>query len=165
MRLRCRNDWGQSFYNLQSGRTNMRHLATATTAFFSGILFLGSGLMNSSTQEPEPLVGTVHQMAELKEQLAETKKPWLQFLDVPSMYCGVYHLKAGSQDGQAPHGDDEVYYVESGKAKFVAGDKESDVVPGTILFVPAKMEHRFHSIEEDITLLVFFARAPKPSEK
>ncbi len=107
----------------------------------------------------------VFQMETLKAGRAEKEQSYLQFLNVDSMHCGVYHLAAGSEDKQSPHADDEVYYVESGKAKFQYGEDETDCVPGTILFVPAKMEHRFHSIEEDITLLVFFARTAKPADK
>lgn len=107
----------------------------------------------------------VFQMETLKAGRAEKEQSYLQFLNVDSMHCGVYHLAAGSEDKQSPHADDEVYFVESGKAKFQYGEDETDCVPGTILFVPAKMEHRFHSIEEDITLLVFFARTAKPADK
>ncbi|HSG39002.1 MAG TPA: cupin domain-containing protein, partial [Thermoanaerobaculia bacterium] len=32
------------------------------------------------------------------------------------------------------------------------------VGPGSVLFVAARVEHRFHSIAEDLEVLVFFAR-------
>ena len=39
---------------------------------------------------------------------------------------------------------------------FVAG-REHAVRPGTLLFVPARAEHRFHDIEEELILIVFWA--------
>ena len=31
--------------------------------------------------------------------------------------------------------------------------------PGTVVYVPTEVEHRFHMIDEDLTILVFFAPA------
>ena len=39
------------------------------------------------------------------------------------------------------------------------GDEDLAVRPGHLLTVPARVEHRFHSITEDLLLLVFFAPA------
>ena len=32
-------------------------------------------------------------------------------------------------------------------------------MPGSVIYVPKHVEHKFHSIVEDMTLLVFFAPA------
>jgi hypothetical protein len=37
--------------------------------------------------------------------------------------------------------------------------EDREVGPGAVIFVKAGDEHRFHSISEDLTLLVFFAPA------
>ncbi len=105
-------------------------------------------------------VQTVFDLAQLNRQQAESGGPWLEFLNVPSLYCGVYHLAAGSRDSQAPHAEDEVYYVETGKSKFHLNGDEFDVRPGMVLYVPARKVHYFHEITEDLNLLVFFSRAP-----
>ena len=89
-------------------------------------------------------------------------KPWLEFLRVPSLSVGVYHLRAGQDDPQRPHTEDEVYYVVAGRARFQAGGQERDVGPGTVLFVERLAEHRFVAIAEDLTALVFFAPAEVP---
>src|SRR5690349_198724 len=86
-------------------------------------------------------------------------KPWLEFLRVPSLSVGVYHLKAGQEDPQRPHTEDEVYHVVAGRARFQSGGKEQEVGPGTVLFVERLAEHRFFAIAEDLTALVFFAPA------
>jgi mannose-6-phosphate isomerase-like protein (cupin superfamily) len=61
-------------------------------------------------------------------------------------------------DTQSPHAEDEVYYVVRGRGRFTADGDEMDVEAGAVLFVAAGVEHRFHSIGEDLEILVFFAR-------
>ena len=61
------------------------------------------------------------------------------------------------KDLQQPHQQDEIYYVVRGRARFKAGDEEREVAPGSVIFVAAEVEHRFHDIREELTVLVFFA--------
>lgn len=70
---------------------------------------------------------------------------------------GVYTLPAGGIDDQTPHGEDEVYYVVSGRARLQVGADDHPVRSGSLLFVPARADHRFHDIEEELILLVFWA--------
>ena len=86
-------------------------------------------------------------------------KDSLEFLRVPPLSLSTYRLAAGGPDPQQPHTEDEVYYVVRGRAQFRVGEENSAVQPGTILFVEAGVEHRFHSITEDLELLVVFAPA------
>jgi quercetin dioxygenase-like cupin family protein len=84
---------------------------------------------------------------------------WLEFFRVPALSLGLYVLPAGGEDPQTPHGQDEIYYVVSGKGTLRVDGQDTPAVPGSILYVAAEAEHRFHSIEEELTLLVFFAPA------
>ena len=93
---------------------------------------------------------------EIESQL-ESGSPYREFLRVPSLSCGIYSLPRGATDLQAPHDEDEVYYVVMGRARVRVADEEKTVGPGSILFVTATQEHSFCEIEEDLTLLVFFA--------
>ena len=61
-------------------------------------------------------------------------------------------------DHQRPHGEDEVYLVLKGKARATIGGEVFDVSPGTLLYVPARAPHRFHDIEDGLTVFVLFAR-------
>jgi mannose-6-phosphate isomerase-like protein (cupin superfamily) len=88
-----------------------------------------------------------------------SNRAYLEFLRVPALSAGLYVLPAGGVDPQKPHGEDEVYYVIRGRGKVRVGDEDRDVEAGSIIFVPARVEHRFHTILEDLTLLVFFAPA------
>lgn len=98
-------------------------------------------------------------MKALRQARAESKKAYLPFLERSSLSTGLYHLPKGARDGQSPHTQDEVYYVLNGRGKFTAGEETVDVAPGQVLFVAAKVEHRFQDISEDIDLLVFFSAA------
>ena len=104
------------------------------------------------------------EMTTLLREHTGSGKLYLEFLRVPSMSLGVYRLPAGGLDPQQPHTEDEVYYVVSGHAFIRVGDEDRAVAAGSIVFVPARAEHRFHSIVEDLTILVFFTPAEYSQE-
>ena len=90
--------------------------------------------------------------------------PYVEFLRVTSMSCGVYVLRRGEEDIQRPHNQDEIYYVFSGAArmKVTAANRppeDREIVAGDVIFVAAHDEHRFHSITQELILLVVFAPA------
>ncbi len=97
--------------------------------------------------------------AQLLGEQERAGQDYFEFLRVPALSAGLYTLAAGSIDMQQPHSEDEIYYVISGSAAFRAGDQECPVQAGSILYVKANVEHRFHSISEDLRVLVLFAPA------
>lgn len=99
----------------------------------------------------------VFELSEIKDKLKGDAVEYLEFLKVSALSCGVYKLAAGSTDMQAPHDEDEVYLVLEGRARMRLGDEDKAVGPGSLLYVSATTEHSFFEIEEDMTLLVFFA--------
>jgi mannose-6-phosphate isomerase-like protein (cupin superfamily) len=99
------------------------------------------------------------ELPQLVSQRKESNKPYLEFLKVPGLSMGVYVLPAGGEDPQSPHTEDEVYYVVSGRAKIGVADEDRAVQAGSIIYVAKNVEHRFHSIEEELTVIVFFAPA------
>jgi mannose-6-phosphate isomerase-like protein (cupin superfamily) len=102
----------------------------------------------------------------LRAERAEGGGRYHRFLDEDTMSMGIYHLPRRAKDNQAPHDEDEVYYVLEGRAKLRVEDEVVDAVPGAVLYVAARAEHRFVEIEEDLTLLVFFSKArPKPARR
>lgn len=84
---------------------------------------------------------------------------WHEFLRSPSLSMGIYVLDEGALDPQKPHTEDEVYYVIGGRGEIEVEGETRRVGPGSIVFVAAQAEHRFRSITEALTLLVFFAPA------
>ena len=101
----------------------------------------------------------IYELPQLIAQHADAKKLYLEFLKVPDLSMGLYVLPAGGTDPQSPHTEDEVYYVVSGKAKIKVADEDRDVQAGSIVYVSKNVEHKFHSIEEELTVIVFFAPA------
>jgi mannose-6-phosphate isomerase-like protein (cupin superfamily) len=84
---------------------------------------------------------------------------YLEFLRVPALSAGVYVLRAGESDPQRPHREDEIYYVTSGRGMIRVGTEDRPVQSGSIVYVPPRVEHRFHSITEELRVLVVFAPA------
>jgi mannose-6-phosphate isomerase-like protein (cupin superfamily) len=102
-----------------------------------------------------------YELNQLIQQRADSDKLYLEFLKVPDLSMGLYVLPAGGVDPQSPHTEDEVYYIVSGKAQIKVADAFGDraVQAGSIVYVAKNVEHRFHSIEEELTVIVFFAPA------
>ena len=99
------------------------------------------------------------EMSDMIENRRESGELYLEFFSAPGMSLGVYELAAGSSDPQQPHGEDEVYYVVAGRGQIRVDGEDCALRPGSVVFVGAEVEHRFHSITEDLTLLVVFAPA------
>jgi len=99
------------------------------------------------------------ELAQLISQRADLNKLYLEFLKVPDLSMGLYVLPAGGTDPQSPHTEDEVYYVVSGRAQIRVANENRAVLAGSIVYVAKNVEHKFHSIEEILTVLVFFAPA------
>jgi len=91
--------------------------------------------------------------------IREGGKAYSEFLRTLDLSAGVYRLPAGATDPQQPHGEDELYYVIDGRARFTTGESDTAIQPGDALFVAAKEPHRFHQITEDLELLVVFGPA------
>ena len=95
--------------------------------------------------------------SQLIESQTSAKSHYLEFLRVPDLSMGLYVLKTGADDGQKPHHEDEVYVVAAGRGKIRVNDEDRDVQTGSIVYVPKHAPHKFHSVTEELHLLVFFA--------
>ncbi len=105
------------------------------------------------------------ELAQLALQRESRNKLYLEFLKVTDLSMGLYVLPAGSADPQSPHTEDEVYYIASGKARIKVVEEERMVQAGSIVYVAKNVEHKFHSIEEELKILVFFAPAEHSLKK
>lgn len=101
-------------------------------------------------------VFTLSDVMAAREQSGEL---YHEFLRVPTMSVGLYQLAAGATDPQEPHTEDELYYVMQGQAQIQVDKEHTAIKAGSMVFVAANVDHRFHSITEDLTVLVFFAPA------
>jgi len=99
-----------------------------------------------------------HEVPELDPQPRDAEgHGYVDFLASTELSVGLAVWPAGSIDRQQPHKEDEVYYVISGRGSIRVADEDRPVKPGSLVFVAAGVEHRFHDIEEDLRVLVFWA--------
>jgi mannose-6-phosphate isomerase-like protein (cupin superfamily) len=82
-----------------------------------------------------------------------------EHLRVPDLSVGTYSIPAGGEDGQQPHTEDEIYVVVRGRGRLEAESGNTDVEPGSVVFVPAGEPHRFTGVTEDLAVLVVFGPA------
>ncbi|MGE5461949.1 MAG: cupin domain-containing protein [Syntrophothermus sp.] len=99
------------------------------------------------------------ELAQLISQRETSQQLYLEFLHVHALSMGLYVLPAGGVDPQLPHTEDEVYYVVSGRGRIQVAEENREVQAGSLVYVARTVEHRFHSIEQELTVLVFFAPA------
>lgn len=98
-------------------------------------------------------------LKELGQTRIETDRSYLEFLRVPAMSAGIYELPVGADDPQQPHTEDELYIVTAGRAILRVAERDILVAAGSVVYVPSSVPHRFHSITEDLAVLVVFAPA------
>ena len=114
-------------------------------------------------KKDEPKPWALFDLAKVDEERVEKKANWQEFFRNDTMYLGLYEVKSDQVDRQEPHSFDEIYYVLEGNGLLRVEDEDVRVGKGAVVFVAANAKHRFHSLEEDLKLLVFFSREkPKP---
>ena len=99
------------------------------------------------------------ELADLLRQRAESGHLYLEFIRTHDLSVGLYVLPAGGTDPQSPHTEDEVYHVISGRGQIRVGEEDRAIEAGSVVFVGADVEHRFHDIEQELVLLVVFGPA------
>ncbi len=100
-----------------------------------------------------------YDLTELRQALAASGRLYHEFIRTHDLSVGLYVLAAGAIDPQGPHTEDEVYHVISGRAQIRVGTEDRPVEAGSVVFVGADVEHRFHDIEEELVVLVVFGPA------
>jgi quercetin dioxygenase-like cupin family protein len=101
----------------------------------------------------------IWQLDELETARTASKRLYHEFISVPDLSGGLYVLEAGATDPQQPHTEDELYVVMSGRANVTVGGEVAALRQGSVVFVGAGVDHRFHDIEERLVLLVMFGPA------
>jgi len=82
---------------------------------------------------------------------------YVDFFASTKLSVGLAIWLKGKPDRQQPHLEDEVYYVISGRGMIQVAGEDRPVKAGSLVFVATGVEHRFHSIDEDLRVLVFWA--------
>jgi mannose-6-phosphate isomerase-like protein (cupin superfamily) len=84
---------------------------------------------------------------------------YFELIRISAMSAGLYVLQVGEPDRQGPHQEDELYYVVRGRGMIRVGEDNQPIAPGTVVFVPAGVEHHFHAVREELQVFVVFAPA------
>ena len=81
-------------------------------------------------------------------------KPFARLFAHGSLEVEVY--RPVDRDLQGPHARDEVYVVIDGRGTFFCDGERTPFGPGSLLFVPAGVEHRFEDFTDDFSTWVLF---------
>jgi mannose-6-phosphate isomerase-like protein (cupin superfamily) len=97
---------------------------------------------------------------ELQDLVSRLKKEggyFLDFLKIRNLEAGIILLHPGENDTQEPHSADELYFIIEGSGFMELGRSKLAVKRGSVIFVPAKMHHKFYGNKEDMVVLYMFA--------
>ena len=98
-------------------------------------------------------------LAAIDAERAAAGQLYREFVRVADLSAGLYVLEAGAPDPQSPHDEDELYYVVAGRGRVTVGNESRDVAAGSLVFVAARVSHRFHDVAERLEILVVFGPA------
>ena len=89
---------------------------------------------------------------------------WIVHMNSDALSLGTYSIPAGGTDDQEPHTEDEVYVVVRGHGRLVSETGESEIGPGSVIYVQAREHHQFTDVTEDLSVVVVFAPAERTRE-
>lgn len=81
-------------------------------------------------------------------------QPFLALFAHGTLQVEIYRPRG--HDAQVPHPRDEVYVVIAGTGAFACNGERTAFGPGTLLFVPAGVDHRFEDFSDDFSTWVLF---------
>jgi mannose-6-phosphate isomerase-like protein (cupin superfamily) len=96
-------------------------------------------------------------LPQIEEAHRQNGELYHEFIRAERLSVGLYVLEAGATDPQTPHTEDEIYYIVSGSAMIEVAGEHRPVSAGSVIYVDAHVDHRFHSITEDLSVIVVFA--------
>jgi mannose-6-phosphate isomerase-like protein (cupin superfamily) len=101
----------------------------------------------------------IYRLHEILSHMGNSKEDYyLEFLGTKSLDAGIIRLHEGQSDRQSPHSIDEIYYVIEGEGLISINGKNHQINKGSLVFVPANTEHRFHGNKADMIILYVFAK-------
>lgn len=101
----------------------------------------------------------VHDIDNFLSDLKNRKQYFIDCIDTNSIQAWVMLLHPGEDDTQEPHSIDEVYYIVRGNGFIKMEDKDHKIKPGSIIFIPSKVEHKLHGNNQDLVIFYIFGGA------
>jgi|TARA_B110001454_G_scaffold195253_1_gene197403 mannose-6-phosphate isomerase-like protein (cupin superfamily) len=99
----------------------------------------------------------VFDLAQIVDGHSKNGELYHEFFKAKRLSAGLYVLKAGETDPQLPHTEDEIYYIVSGAGTVEIDGEHREVSAGAVIYVEEHVDHRFHTITEDLSIVVIFA--------
>jgi len=96
-------------------------------------------------------------MPQIEEAHRRNGELYHEFFRANRLSVGLYALEAGAADPQTPHTEDEIYYIVSGSGMIQVAGEDHPVGAGSVIYVDEQVDHRFHSITEELKIIVVFA--------
>ena len=96
-------------------------------------------------------------MSVIEEGHRKNGELYHEFFKAERLSVGLYVLEAGATDSQVPHTEDEIYYIVSGAGMIEVVGEHRPVSAGSVIYVDTHVDHRFHSITDDLSVIVVFA--------
>lgn len=76
----------------------------------------------------------------------QSPKIYEEFLRVPVLSLGLCKHGVGEDVPQQPHGEDEAFFVASGRGTIAGNGIGHPVASGSVVYVPKEVAHHFHSM-------------------
>ncbi len=96
--------------------------------------------------------GRIWDALKIVETIDRSQQQFHRVFERPDLVIGVLRIRPGGVDTQGAHKEDEVYAVVGGRGLLRLGDADHPVAPGSIIFVPQGVPHRFHGNTELLTV-------------
>jgi len=106
----------------------------------------------------------VFDLAQIVGGHSENGELYHEFFKAKRVSVGLYGLKAGETAPHSPHTEDEIYYIVSGAGTIEIDGEHREVSAGSVIYVEEHVPHRFHTITEDLSIIVVFA-PPRHSQR
>ena len=96
----------------------------------------------------------IEQIEGLIDKLSSQDQYFLDFIDTSDLQAGILKVSTNIKDTQQPHPVDELYYVIKGSGYIQIGGNNNFIKEGSVIFVPANVEHKFLSSKELVVLYI-----------
>jgi len=107
--------------------------------------------------------GRVWDAPKVVETIDRSPQQLYRLFERPGLVVGVLRVLPGGLDIQGTHDQDEVYAVVAGRGVLRLGDVDHPVSPGSIILVPARLPHRFHSNKELLSMAFVLVPTGSPA--
>jgi mannose-6-phosphate isomerase-like protein (cupin superfamily) len=96
----------------------------------------------------------IEQIETLIDKLSSEDQYFFDFINTSDLQAGILKVSKKIKDTQQPHPVDELYYVIRGSGYIQIEGNNNFVKEGSIIFVPANIEHKFLSSTDLVVLYI-----------